>query len=310
MSPRLTTLIAIFAAMLSGLGVAVPAAEGASLQPPYINSLMADFPVEPTHFGSDYVDSRIEYEGIEYVRDIKWTSWGGKTATGVGSVSRLDGTTEVQNGYQVTVQPSRAPVAVTLSRIRTCAGIRVYTAYSLELLPGAEAPRHWPAGQSETFPCHVSAAHYQGFQTKGNPCLFQGLAMNLGGSGPSWQPKLPQTGADIQTVFCYMKWKHWGSVSTSAEGVRATLTYPHSRRRYWPATLELGDPIWCPNAAKFQPDGYFSPITYSSFRLTLYGEGAPTAGSRNRALEAVGDHSGQARVYWQRLHPSLDDCTF
>lgn len=310
-----------FAALLFVMASNAVATASATPTPPYINSPFADAPVEPTRFTPLYVSSHYERnDNGGYIRNIKWSSWGGIEAVGTGEVGRLESEEFFEEGYPVVVPELTSPVTVTLGGRTDCAGIPVYTTYSLELAPGAKAPKHWPHGKSGSFPCKPTVYGYGGFQTKSgefqtrsHPCLFE--EFRFGGSSTKphgtimrWQPKLPQTSRKVGSAFCYMKWKHWGGTSTSAEGIRRTLTFPHTRNTYWPATLELSDPIWCPIATSESP--WLGAITYSSLRVTLYGDGTPTGGTNNPPQSAVGDHTGKKRVYRERIRSSLAECVY
>jgi hypothetical protein len=119
--------------------------EGQSV--PYLNSASADRPVEPTHFSPLYVDPQLANKALNnYIRGITWESWGGAEAVGHGQVTLLNGTSET------------SPVIVTLGGLSQCAGLSVYTRYSLELGSDAAEPSEWPVGKSGSFPCEIGIA--------------------------------------------------------------------------------------------------------------------------------------------------------
>lgn len=284
---------------------AVPCA-GAVAAPPYINSPHADLPVEPTRFSSTFPEGTVAPYSIHinnYVRSIQWSSWGGRTAIGSGEVSLLHG-----SASDYFAPGENSPVTVTLGGLSKCAGVPVYTSYSLTLAPGAEAPKGWPKGQSGTFPCRIKVANSKGSARRVSYCPFRGFqpSYEYGAAAehrfkaPTWQPRLPRKGS---TVFCNLKWRHWGAPRTVATGLRENLSVSHRGRRVWPARLELMDPIWCPAAGQEAP--HVAAITYSTFKLTLYGKGRiPT----RRSLNSYGHKGLRGKVYWQRIRSSPLEC--
>jgi hypothetical protein len=282
---------------------------------PVINAASADRPIEPTHFSPLYVDPQLSNKALNnYVRAINWENWGDAEAIGHGQVTLLDGTS------------ATAPVTVMLSGLRQCAGISTYTRYSLELAPGATEPSEWPVGKSGSFPCEIGIAapaqpgtYIPGKFHRG--CSLEGLNVDHldregepgGGGPPPWQPSLPHyPGLDPSThpnenQFCMLRWSGWGSPVAEGTGVRVDMGRSHSQRRYWPAKLTLGDPVWCPAAG--QEDPGFAAITYGELSVTLFGEprfGDPTRGTI--PLSAPQERSGRRRTYHQRVDATPAEC--
>lgn len=282
---------------------------------PYLNSASADRPVEPTHFSPLYVDPKLANKPLNnYIRGITWESWGGAEAVGHGQVTLLNGTIET------------SPVIVRLDGLSQCAGLSVYTSYSLELGPGAAEPSEWPVGQSGSFPCEIGIAapaqpgtYIPGQFHRG--CSLEGLNVdqldregNPGGGGPPpWWPALPHyLGLNPSThpgenQLCMLRWSDWGSAVAKGTGVRVDMGRSHSDRRYWPARLTLRDPVWCPAAG--QEDPGFAAITYGELRVTLFGQprfGDPTRGTI--PLRAPRELSGKRRTYSQRIDATPARC--
>lgn len=299
-------LVSAVGALIWGIAGNPGKATATAVNSPYINSAYADRPGEPTHFSPNYVFGRLTSNPLNnYIRDITWSSWGSQVAIGAGSVSLLDGTT------------STSPVTVTLGGLRRCAGVSVYTTYSLALADGATQPKHWPRGRTGTFPCTISIANptgnYQGKARRDGGCGFMGLdidSLNRGGSiesggPPEWHPRLPLWGRNLETVFCFLRWKHWGSRVTTATGIREVLSIPHTHKPHWPVSLKLSHPIWCPAAGQETP--YVGAITYGALRLTLYGKPRPFKGFGNLRRDA-GKQIGKRHVYTQRLKQDPSEC--
>lgn len=312
--------------VLVGLLIALGAADSAgAAQPPYINSGFADRPVEPTHFSPDH--PVLTYTTVNnYVRDVKWSSWGGKEAVGSGQVSLLHG--EEGTEMATWLPEETSPVSVRLGGLHDCLGVEVYTTYSLSLASGAEAPMGWPRGRHGTFPCRVeSGGYWDGAKLAHEKyCEYRGLQQERVAPGNGdhvtvvlhWTPRTP---GDQGLVFCHMRVEHWGApVATVIGSATGQLARPHVHPALqdviWPARLEFRDPAWCPGAAG---DPWFSssdpgvggaaPVTYGAIRLTLYGNG--------RTMEWVNGKpdigwrtvpNGKPRVFLQRLKTGPSQC--
>lgn len=269
-------------------------------KPPYINAGYADRPIEPTHFSpNDVSETLAPNYWNSYVSDITWTSWGGDQAFGTGRVSLLE-----WNG-------ATSPVTVTLAGKQDCAGVPVYTSYSLELAPGAMAPRQWPEGKTGTFPCErPSMFGYSPAPPEG--CIFHGLGRSStwheGGRYPRWQPKPPPE-PETETngeALCYLKWRHWGQPTATAKGIREWLATPHSQERYWPVELKLSNPMWCPAATSSFPVVGASAITYGRLEMTLWG--GPRRYEGTNPSKAVGQRKGRKRSFVERLTSGAEEC--
>jgi hypothetical protein len=285
---------------------------------PVINSGFADRPVEPTHFSPGYPTKELTYTTVNnYVRSIKWSSWGGKEAIGTGQVSLLHG----ERFYEsVTWLPEEtSPVTVRLGGLRNCLGVPVYTTYSLTLAPGAEAPMGWPQGQQGYFPCHAESGYRKRNEFPRDDCqAYYGLEQER--VAPSngdhfsielrWKPKAPARNFEL----CHLRLKHWGAPVATMIGSATGQFEGPIRDVIWPVRLELKDPTWCPGGAGVPSDGT-SPITYGAIRLTLYGKGTDflewVDSKQGDPMPSVGWLStprGKPHVYWQRLKSKGNQC--
>ena len=165
------------AAGLVALALIACSSASAAAAPPWINSGFADRPVEPTRFSPGLAKrppKALTFTPINnYVRSITWSSWGGSEAVGSGRVSLLRG----EEGYEMVpwLPEETSPVSVRLGDLRECLGVKVYTTYSLELAPSAEAPAGWPRGQRGSFPCDpVLSASFEGTKHYRSECPYRG----------------------------------------------------------------------------------------------------------------------------------------
>jgi hypothetical protein len=268
--------------------------------PPYINTGYADRPIEPTHFSpNDVSETLAPNYWNSYVSAITWMSWGSGQAVGTGLVSLLEG-----NG-------ATSPVTVNLGGKQDCAGVPVYTTYSLELAPGAAAPRQWPKGKTGTFPCERLRVYgYSPMSPEG--CDFRGLGRasnwHEGGHYPRWQPKPPpepETDTAGET-FCYLRWRHWGQPTATAKGIREWLAIPHSEERYWPVELRLSDPLWCQAATSSFPAVGASAITYGRLDMTLWGK--PRRYKGTNPSKATGQRRGKKQSFVERITSGEGEC--
>jgi hypothetical protein len=280
---------------------------------PYINSGFANRPVEPTRFSPGLVGEHpsraLTFTPVNnYVRSIRWSSWGGKEAVGSGRVSLLHG----EPGYEmVTWLPEEtSPVTVRLGGLRECLGVKVYSTYSLELAPGAETPMGWPRGQQGSFPCHIESESFDGGKDFRTDCGYVGLEPPAGAFGgnphfqePPWTPHLPIPGINWLD-FCRLRSRNWGSSVATLIGSGVALLHPDRQDHAWPVKLELSHPVWCPSAGNEGPWPGGSAVTYGAIRLTLYGKGKtfgpgvswPTA------------RRGHQLIYWRRLQAKPSEC--
>jgi hypothetical protein len=255
-----------------------------------INSKYADRAEMPTRFSPDNVTeiianaTGIDYGSYnDYVRDIRWSTWGGATATGVGRVSLL-----AEDESSLSEDESSSPVTVALGGRRRCAGIPVYTTYSLALAPGATAPPGWPAGRDGRFPCVLALpGGYRGERLGPRSNCISGL---YAPGNPDehflpiapWHPRPPGD----YWFLCKLRFSSWGkarAVGRGSAGLRGHVT----RGRYeWPIRIELSKPVWCPRAG----DGYSSAITYSALTIRLRGGDLANAGNRRRYGQRVKAH--------------------
>jgi hypothetical protein len=268
------------------LSVTPSAAVSAKGSAVFINSRFADRAEAPTRFSPDDITTTIgKATGIyyalynDYVRDISWNSWGGESATGSGQVSLL---TEDDK--------STSPVTVTLGDRRRCAGLEVYTTYSLTLAAGATAPPGWAEGRSGRFPCVIALpGGYQGERLgQRSNCisgLYQPNANPRDLPVAPWQPK-PRGG---HWFLCKLHFSSWGNPRAVGGGTAALPSHAVSRRHEWQIRIELSKPVWCPRAG----DGYSSAITYSALTFNLLGGNPSNEGGRRRYSQSM--HAGSSR---------------
>lgn len=296
------------------LAIALGMASGASAaQPPYINSGFADRPVEPTRFSPGLSDTHpakaLMFTPVNnYVRSVKWSSWGGKEAIGTGQVSLLRG----KLGYEMVswLPEETSPVSVRLGGLRDCLGVKVYSTYSLELAPGAETPMGWPKGQKGSFPCHIESATFDGGKRYRADCPYTGLEPSFDSFGenprfhaPRWRPHLPAKRTRT-LVFCHLRSRNWGSSVATLTGSGVALLHPFHQNRIWPVKLELMRPMWCPAAAYEGPWPSGAAITYGAIRLTLYGGGEDWPPGKPWPTHLV----GKRHIYRQRLEAPPSQC--
>jgi hypothetical protein len=254
-------------------------------QTTYINSPWADRPMMPTRFSpdnlADFNPTKVgAYYLNNYVRRIQWTSWGGQAAEGMGEVSLLR-----ENG-------STSSVTVTLGGLESCAGISVYTTYSLALAPGAEQPAGWPKGKAGRFPCIPSLSdQYQGQRlSRRSNCLSGLYQLSSDPTFPliaTWTPRPPGK----YWFLCELRFQSWGSDKAVGSGTVRLRAHEAPRGRIeWPIRIELSQPIWCPRLA----GGTTGAITYGRLKIVLQGGQLGNAGNHRR--------------YSQHSYPSLDQC--
>jgi hypothetical protein len=271
-------------------------------QLPYINSPYADKPVEPSHFSPKNIEQFAAGQTDNYVKGIRWSSWGQSEAIGIGLVALRP--KEFQDEDE-----GSAAVSVILGGLQQCAGVSIYTSYHLEVAPGQPQPEGWPAEQSGTFPCLVGGDGYARQSGRRGGCFLGFMHRPLPDPNhlderyPGWSPKPPGKGS---TAFCDLRWTQWGGVVAIGDGLRENLTIEHQLERNWPVKLELLHPVWCPRAARASPfngggedaQHSFPALAYSVLKLTEYGK--PRKPSP-RTLSSYGHRGLKGRVYWQRL---------
>ena len=202
-----------------------------------------------------------------------------------------------------------SPVTVHLARLRSCAGVRVYTSYSLELAPGAEQPNGWPRGQTGSFPCYIESASHNAPREKRdkNNCTYKGLEQSpiakVSIPKPRWKPNLPFHQRRMD--FCELKAKHWGSRRVTMTGLGAVLRHPAHQDRLLSIKLELLHPIWCPNVAGVEWSSA-AAITYGAIKLTIYGRGIEWP--IGTSVSEMKVPYGKPRVYWERINPKPTEC--
>jgi hypothetical protein len=195
-----------------------------------LNDPDASSPVEPAELGPGG-------QGLpDYVRGIKWASWGGAEATGEGKVQAHFGE----------VEPS-SPVNVTLSGLVTCDGYPIYTRYELAVQPGALPGLRWSQWKSWQFPCRVAASNYQPSQP----------ANKTGGCATfanTWVPAFRGAG------FCRMQWAGFGTRPTTiGKGV------VRNGLAQWGVEVVLSDIQWCPTG--LEEDA----LSYTHVSMAIYG---------------------------------------
>lgn len=227
-----------------------------------------------------------------FVNHITWTSWGGTTATGTGTVE-VD-SSDTRPGHEEPYSSQSAPVTVTASGLASCGGQPIYTAYSLTLLGSVSEPHYFHYARERTMPCRLLALnYYAGYEKvaggKGD-CLFHGVTEPL------------PTGFGY-LGYCKMRWQGWGSQKTVGTGIGRAVTLPrgcdghHSECDYG-IRVTLTRPGWCPAYG----------MSYTHERLEVFGHGMLTATSliapsEERRLRATIGRSPR-RVYFDRVRPA------
>ena len=227
-----------------------------------------------------------------FVNRITWTSWGGTTATGTGTVEVVS--SDTRPGHEQPYSSQTAPVTITASGLASCGGQPIYTAYSLTLLGSASEPRDFHYARERVMPCRLLALnYYAGYEKvaggKGD-CLFHGVTEPL----PSGFGYLG---------YCKMRWQGWGSQKTVGTGIGRAVTLPkgcdghHSECDYG-VRVTLTRPGWCPTYG----------MSYTHERLEVFGHGILTATSliarsEERRLRATIGHA-RRRVYLDHVRPS------
>lgn len=249
-----------------------------------LNAQYADRGERPERFGPDKGPG-LYIEDSRYVQNIHWTSWGSSEASGTGRVSRLTGN-------------ATSAVNVTLGGLTSCGGQMVYTTYSLTLAPSEPTPKYWAQGQTGTFPCHITAAHFNPYDhgeraaAGRGDCTFNGLVKLGSYAAPvAWKPQPPRGGAYFG--LCRMAWHSWGGVTANVTAIM------RNGFRQWPATAQLSGLAWCQSQA----------LAYTTLAVTLYGGGEqipPHPGSvtkleANHLLRAVRRRNISRHVYRQTL---------
>jgi hypothetical protein len=210
-----------------------------------------------------------KFRSVEaHVNGLSWSSWGGDTATGTGSLEVRS--SDTRPGHVQPYASQTAPVSIMASHPVPCGGQLVYSHFTLTPLPGASEPRDFAEVQTRQLPCHVQAlGYYAGIEAVANTtgdCLFKGVANAL----PSGFGYLG---------YCRMEWKQWGQASTVGTGIGRAVTLPsgcdgrHSECDYG-IRVRLGTPAWCPAYG----------MSYTRERLEIFGSGVVTD-SEPRAVE-------------------------
>jgi hypothetical protein len=222
----------LFALLLALAFMALPDAASASGSPA-LNDPSASGPVEPSAFGPS------GQGGADYVHGMKWTSWGGATATGEGQV-------QTYSGDSVT----NSPVNVTLSGLTACAGYEIYTRYDLSVQPSINPGRFWPSWKTWQFPCQVSATNFQ-------PAPFQ---KQIGGDCISFG-HLDFPGFESESpCFARVQWTNWSQPVAVGKGA---VRGDHNQ---WAAELTLSDVEWCETGLNH------NALSYTKITMATWGK--------------------------------------
>lgn len=255
---------------------------------PVIGAVYADRGVEPTRFSPNEInDLASSWYLNNYVRSIHWTSWGGPTAEGEGQVSLLDG-----NEFNYETPPThQSPVHIQLTNLEECSGVPTYTSYSLTLAPGAAEPTRWPKGASGSLPCSGILGNF--YRTARPKHRFRGCGQGIveprrnprEEDKPNlvqvrWDRALPGPG---DPFFCGLAYTAWEGSRRRANGLMENLYFDHAKERNWPAVVEWSKPAWCSSGAEGK-----TPITFTEFRVTIYG---PPRKPTKKTLSSYG-HKG------------------
>jgi hypothetical protein len=197
---RATTALAL----LTGLALLLAGTAGAASSAVYLNQPRISQGVRPPalQFGEPRSPA---IKAVASVSGLSWSSWGGATAEG--------------NGQALIQWPdarATVPVVARASGLKSCGGIDVYTSLVISPAPGATVPPYFAQVQNdrEVLPCTVHGGNYvAGREERTDPdgCFFSGLSeaelFRSVGTFPSG------------IGYCAMRWKDWGSGTTTGIGV-------------------------------------------------------------------------------------------
>lgn len=300
-------------------------------KPVWINAFYTDRPVEPDWFTPtpSYWCSNYSTD-LRYVDQIQWSSWGTSTATGTAIAGRncIKTITSPEPTFEPVQPIDGSPVTVTLGGRKPCGGSLVYTTYSLELAPGAAQPAFWSKLHHGGMPCNAAAPRCTAdlvpgeFEAGGPVDCGLGLESLVGHKkvAARWQPKTPPGQVPQLRRVLAAKWKNWGLNTAIGRGAMLDQhKIGHGREidLLWPAKVELGDPVWCPHLGEQQLQGnYGNPISYTTLRLTLYGEGLEENKSTSssklmiRARNMVGRPELRKQIFTQRSRIDRAYCAY
>lgn len=263
----------------------------------YLNVPIAD-PERPVNLPDDNYLKTARHDPSKFldvqsfVNGITWTTWGGASATGTGTVEV--NSSDTRPGHRQPYASQRAAVTITASGLASCAGQRLYTAYTLSLTGTDPEPRDFTDAQHRALPCRVQALnYYAGYERVANTtgdCLFRGVS----GEWPSGFGYL---------AYCKMQWQGWGQSRTVGIGIARAVTLPdgcdgHHGECDYGVRVQLTRPMWCPTYG----------MSYTRERLEVFGSGILSstsliAPSEDRRLRATIGQS-KPRVYYDRVKKS------
>lgn len=200
-----------------------------------INDPASTGPVEPVEFGP------AEESLTDYIQHIKWSGWGGPTASGEGGV--MTSHTEAS---------ITSPVKILLSGLTTCVGFPIYTQYSLTVAPGAPVGVNWSRWQHGTYPCDLLASGYrpgEGGKAAAGGCL----SLRAG----SWTPRRAPS-------MCRAKWANFG---TSPVAVGKGVA--RGDEEDWAGEFTFSDVEWCHTGSSNDA------LSYTQMSITTYGNPIP-----------------------------------
>lgn len=314
--------------LLGFAGGIATATASSEARPARINAPYTDQAVEPNFFSPE-ANRCYGGNGLRYIDDIHWTTWGDQIAVGTGIAGHgcfkeLEEFSPGQPSASKPPEPEGSPVSITLGNQRKCAGSVVYTTYTLNLEPGAATPNLWSRMRTGAFPCNPAAPGctvylFAGESPKRGPsdCALHLESLRGHSTVPApWKPRTPPGQVPQLRRMLATVWTQWGGARTVGRGAmldQHKVAHGGETNLLWPAKVELSDPVWCPRLG-FQSPGSHA-FSYMSLRLTLYGRGLEEKKNRGynsrlmvRARHLVGTHGLRRHVFRQRATVTQRTC--
>ncbi len=178
----------------------------------------------------------------DYVQHVKWSGWGGPTASGEGTITAA-------HSESVT-----SPVSIVLSGLVTCAGVPIYTQYRLTVAPGAPVSANWSKWQHGSYPCDLLASGYRPSELD---TATEGGCLVLRANFSSWTPQ-------HAPAMCRAKWTDFGtSPVVVGKGVA------RGDEEDWAGVFTFSDVQWCRTGSSNDA------LSYTQMCITTYGSPIP-----------------------------------
>jgi hypothetical protein len=211
------------------------------------------------------------YSADSSLYDVRWSSWGGRTATGEGTLEII---VEDNRSGRFKQRESTTRVAITAYARRGCAGRSVYTHFRLAVAEGESEPEHFDKIHRDRFKCVIRAGTFSA-PDRLHTIINHGLACPYNGVLGARETdlyggcvKFKRWGARRTTGIGYMTvWEDRRSLESHLHGVRVTL------RR----------PVWCRKP--------YSPMQYTRERVVVYGNGVDPSSSSHYSISRSDWHA-------------------